>query len=208
MRYSISTFITAAAAFAALPAQAAILGGAVTGGTAGGVFVQLNPAPGFTVGNNNQQSPNLFAFNEVQNLTLAAAIGAIPAGTKVNSHYVFFDPQPNRSVIGGVTFDGAILAVYSSTAQLLATDALFGRPGVTYLNPAARGLEAGDTFGVVGNVLSVRWTASTPGDYVRVITLAAVPEPQAWAMLLLGFFATGSALRRTRKARVALSFAR
>ena len=139
MRITISTIITAAAAFAALPAQAGIVGGAVTGGTAGGSFVLLNPVPGFTVGNNNQQSPNLFAFNEMQNLTLAAASGAIPAGTKVNSHYVFVDPQPNRSVIGGVTFDGAILAVFSSTAQLLATDVQFGLAGVTISTPRRGG---------------------------------------------------------------------
>ena len=195
-----------AAALAALPAQAGVVSGNVTGGNAGGSFVELSPAPGFTVGNNNQQNPNLNAFDEVQNLTLAADVAGIMAGTRVSSHYVFFDPQPSRSIVGNVTFDGAILAVITATGDLLASDALFGRPGVTYLNPAARGLEAGDTFSVVGNTLGVNWTASSPGDYIRVLTAAAGPEPGIWAMLLFGFFATGSALRNSRKQRVKLAF--
>lgn len=37
--------------------------------------------------------------------------------------------------------------------------------------------------------------------------IAAVPEPSAWALLILGFGVTGGALRRSRKARVALAYA-
>lgn len=195
-------FIIAALAstLLAAPAHAAIVGGAVTGGTAGGTFIQITPAPGFTVGNNNQQDPNLYAFNEVQNHTLTTAIGSIAAGTVVSSHYVFFDPAPSRSVIGGVTFDSAILAIITATGDLLASDPELGLSWVNYLNPAARGLEQGDTVSITGNTMSLRWTASTPGDYVRVITVGAVPEPQTWAMMLLGFFGLGTAIRRARRA--------
>lgn len=207
MQFRKISVILCAAALAAAPVKAEVVSGAVTGGTAGGTFVKLNPSPGFTVGNNNQQNPNLFAFDEIQNLTLMADFAGILAGTKVNSHYVFFDPQPSRSMIGNVTFDGDILAVITKTADLFATDSLFGRAGVTYLNPNARGLENDDTFSFAGNALGVDWTASTPGDYIRIITAAAVPEPGTWAMLLLGFFASGSALRRARKQRAKVVFA-
>lgn len=36
---------------------------------------------------------------------------------------------------------------------------------------------------------------------------AVVPEPSAWALLILGFGAVGAALRRSRKVRAALSYA-
>ena len=39
------------------------------------------------------------------------------------------------------------------------------------------------------------------------ILAAAVPEPSAWALLILGFGVTGGALRANRKRRVALTFA-
>jgi hypothetical protein len=94
----------------ALPATATSIGGSVTGGTAlnaGGVFVKLTIplANAFglpdSVGNDNFQSPNLFEFDEDQNILLTAPLtvnvgsSPIPAGTIVASHYVFFDPGPS-----------------------------------------------------------------------------------------------------------------
>jgi hypothetical protein len=64
-------------------ARADVIDGTVTGGTAktvGGRFVLLNPplfnlfGPVDSVGNDNFQSPNLFAFNEAQNVTLTSAL--------------------------------------------------------------------------------------------------------------------------------------
>ncbi|HEY4043358.1 MAG TPA: hypothetical protein VGM32_16135, partial [Rhodopila sp.] len=104
----------------AAPAHATIIGGTVTGGsaqTAGGVFVKLtvplaNPfGPPDSVGNDNFQSPNLFGFDEDQNIILTAPLtvdvgsSPLPAGTEVASHYVFFDPGPTEHVIGTVNFD-------------------------------------------------------------------------------------------------------
>ena len=88
-----------------IPATAEIIGGTVTGGTAlvaGGTFVKLsvplsNPfGPPNSVGNDTFQSPNLFGFDEDQNILLAAPLtvdvgsSPIPAGTLVASHYIFF----------------------------------------------------------------------------------------------------------------------
>lgn len=189
------------AALASGAANAAIVTGDVTGGSSGGAFVELNPtvASPLTVGNDNFNDPNLYAFNERQNVTLTSAIGGIAAGTIVSSHYVFFDPvnRPASTVIGNVTFDGTILAVLTSTSALAATDALFSAPNVTYLNPTNRGLEGADALSFANQTVSVDFRATTPGDYVRVIT-AAVPEPATWAMMLLGFFGIGFAMRRDR----------
>ena len=195
------------------PASAAVVSGALTGGSAftnGGSF-QFLATPPAIVGNDNQQSNNLFAFNEKANAALLVNItpdfgSALLAGQKFNSHFVFFDPDPFAAWHwSSVTFDAPILAVLAVTAKMNASDASFGLPSVTYLTPAARGLETNtDRFSVSGNTLSLDWTASDPGDYIRVLT-APVPEPATWAMMLLGFGVVGGAMRRRQK--VSVSFA-
>ncbi|MFN0130451.1 MAG: hypothetical protein ACKV19_27630 [Verrucomicrobiales bacterium] len=203
-------------------ASGIIVSGVVSGGqsfTQGGTFIQL--APGFTesnpdntVGNNTFQDPNLYGFNEDQNVQVAGVPlsvnilastglpGSLPVGTTVASHYIFFDPEGGTSQIGSVTFDADILAVVSSTGNLLASDYL-ANTGVTYLNPNARGLEQGDSATIDGidpKKLNVRWTASTPGDYVRVLTKFSpgAPVPEAGATLIL-LVLSGGALLGARK---------
>jgi hypothetical protein len=174
------------------PASADIIGGSVTGGsahTAGGIFVKLTPplpnpfGPPDSVGNDNFQSPNLFAFDETQHFVLTAPLvedvgnNPLPAGTAVASHYVFFDPGPTQNVIGTVNFDAAVLAVITSDTNLTSSDVL-AATGVNYLNPSSRGLEAGDAVTISGpQQILVSVTASSPGDYVRVLT-AIPPGPQ------------------------------
>ncbi len=72
------------------PAVAEIISGAVTGGTAltaGGTFVKLTPplpnlfGPPDSVGNDDFQSPNLYGFDEDQNIligTLEPCLGWMP----------------------------------------------------------------------------------------------------------------------------------
>jgi len=214
--------VIALAVFAtSIPATAEIIGGSVTGGTAfnaGGVFVKLsvplsNPfgAPN-SVGNDTFQSPNLFGFDEDQNILLAAPLtvdvgsSPIPAGTLVASHYIFFDPGPSQHVIGTVDFDADVLAIMTSTATLAASDFL-ANTGVNYLNPGARGLEPGDSVTISGPKQILFDTfASSPGDYVRVLTefsptAAAVPEPGSLLLLGSGLLALAFLLRSRNSAR-------
>ncbi|MGI9240409.1 MAG: VPDSG-CTERM sorting domain-containing protein [Verrucomicrobiales bacterium] len=165
-----------------LPSQAAVTGGSVTLG--GGDFVLLSSFTG-SVGRNNFNDLNLYAFDEIQNLDSGAGgidvnLGSVPANTTVASHYVFFDPRRSSRQIGWVEFDGDILGVATDRANLAASDQLFDHAGVNYLNHRLRGLESRrDTVtigsGVQSNRLFVNWRASSPGDYVRVFT--AVPSP-------------------------------
>lgn len=217
---SLLSIVAAAAAFANIRTDATVIGGAVTGGDSlalGGTFNKLAPplanphgAPN-SVGNNTFQDPNLYAFDEDQNVFIGpgdlsvdqlagGGPGVLAAGTEVASHYVFFDPQNVRSQRGYVDFDADILAVITSTDFLLASDYL-ANTGINYLNPSARGLEAGDSAtidGVLKNRLVVDWNASTPGDYVRVLTKhsPAVPDSGMTLRLLAGSLGLLACVRR------------
>jgi hypothetical protein len=139
------------------------------------------------VGNNTFQSPNLFGFDEDQNILLAAPLtvdvgtSPIPAGTVVASHYIFFDPGPSQHVIGTVNFDSDVLAIITGTANLAASDFL-ANTGVNYLNPNNRGLEAGDSITISGprqilsRACSSAWGLRSRPD--RILPEAAVPEPE------------------------------
>ena len=199
------------------PVTATIISGAVTGGTAlaaGGTFVKLTPplpnpfGPPNSVGDDNFQSPNLFGFDEDQNILLAAPLvvdvgsSPIPAGTIVASHYIFFDPGPSLHMIGTVDFDSDILAIITSTGTLAASDFL-ANTGVNYLNPGLRGLEAGDSVTISGpRQILFDTVASTPGDYVRVLTKfspAAVPEPGSAGLLGSALAALATVMYRRKR---------
>jgi hypothetical protein len=201
----------------AVPAGATIIAGTVTGGsaaTAGGVFVKLTPplpnpfGPANSVGNDTFQSPNLYGFDEDQNILLAALLNVdvgttpIPAGSTVASHYIFFDPGPGQSIIGTVDFDSDVLAIITSTGNLAASDFL-ANTGVNYLNPGLRGLEPGDSVTISGpRQILFDTTASTPGDYVRVLTTfspGAVPEPGGASLMAIGLAGGFLMIRRRRR---------
>ena len=173
---------------------ATITGGSVTGGTAftaGGVFEDLSPPPLLnpfcapnSVGANCHQSPNLFGFNEDQNILLTAPLAVddidgdgevddgaeLPKDSTVASHYIFFDPGPSQRVIGCVEFDALVVATIFLTDNLADSDFL-ANTGVNYLNPGLRGFEQPpDIATFSGNQVCVDFTASSPGDYFRVLT--------------------------------------
>jgi len=173
---------------------AVVTSGDVTGGssfTAGGIFDLVTiPIPGpngfclpNSVGDNCQQTHDLWAFDEDQNIDLSAPLtvddstgdgipnGAIlPIGTMVASHYVYYDPQPRSSkIVGCVQFDSPVVATIFSTSRLAASDFL-ANTGVTYLNPNARGFEGPDIATFSGSEVCVSLRAGSPGDYFRVLT--------------------------------------
>ena len=188
----------------ALPAGATIIGGAVTGGSAlgaGGVFQKLilpfvSIPTNNTIGDDNQQSPNLFSFDEEQNIVISSTIqvniGTNPvAGDIVASHYIGFDPDGGLTQTGYIDFDADIYGVATSRVNLDDSDFL-ANTGVTYLSDSLRGLEGGDIVTIDptnSKRLLVNWFASSLGDYIRVFTqfsAAAVPVPPVAGFLLLG----------------------
>jgi len=198
-------------------ANGTIIGGSVTSGS--GTFVKLVPGftdsdPDNTVGDDTFQNTNLYAFDEDQNVTVQGSAlnvnflastgtsGSLPIGTVVASHYIFFDPAGLASQEGTVEFDSDVLALITSTGNLLDSDYL-ANTGVTYLNPALRGLEAGDSVVVsAARQISVDWAARTPGDYVRVLTTFSpggdgqVPSPTTLILLTTGLAGIGFKRRK------------
>ena len=168
----------------AIPVSATVIAGGVLAESPlpAGKFIKLavplrNPyGPANSVGENTFDNPNLYAFDEDQNILLKNDLSTdvgknpIPAGKVVASHYVFFDPGPGTEIFGIVEFDSPVLAIITSTDKLAASDFL-ANTGVHYLNPGARGLEPGDSVSITGpNQITFHTQASNPGDYVRVLT--------------------------------------
>ena len=215
MRKQIAVVAAIAAGVTVSSTQASIVGGTVTGESgvidAGGTFVFLTPGiffpsnPANTVGDNNFQTPNLYGFDEDQNIILPGDIdvdigpsGGLAAGTVVASHYVFFDPASTSTLTGTVTFDSDVLAILTRTSTMAATDFL-ANTGVNYLNDGLRGLEGGDSVSISASdprTIEIDFTAGSPGDYIRVLTAESpVPEPNSIAAA----FACGGLLLRRRR---------
>lgn len=198
------------AAFLACALAAGASQAAISGGSANFVELSGSSLPA-AVGNNRiNVNSTLFGFDEgIVTLTsdLAFAGGTIAAGTRVESHLVFFDPRnKNDSVSASVSFEQAIIGFITTKTDLLATNSLFGLASVRYRSGGALGLEGGDAVSIAaanGNQLILNLTekANNPvGDYMRVFTLAPVtapvPEPSTYAMFLAGILCMGLLSRR------------
>lgn len=171
--------VTATLMMLTVPAEALVIGGQIMRQNGQGTFVHLDTGTGFSVGYDNFDTDNLYAFDEDQNIVLDHPIrvdiggvkGHIDAGETVASHYVFFDSLSGIH-IGYVDFDAPILGIAAFQDTMAATDFL-ANTAVTYISPELRGLEQGDYVWVDKedpNRLWVYWAGSSPGDYIRVFT--------------------------------------
>jgi hypothetical protein len=176
----------AALLLAAASAQAADPTAAIT--TAGITFEEYSsPMP---VGQGQVDTSKLFFIDEL-------------TGPLGKAWYIFFDPQGPGDVVATVTFESAITGVFIIRADLDASNALYGNPGINYGTSLLIGLEArSDAISWVGNVLTIDWHAIDPGDHVRVFTepVTQVPEPEIYALMTAGLLGVGFITRRRRRA--------
>lgn len=223
MRKLVLSLVLAGATMTASAAQATF----VSLGTCSGAFdcfVTTTPP------NPIAENPNdgiLLAWNEVQNFELTqdlrvdrvfdtnasfveALTGGdflIKAGTIVSSHYLQWDPGNNSSssVNTTIALDSQVFAFITADTNLFNSDFL-GLPGLDYADFGLRGLESGDTTAFNGTDVDINWTASSPGDWTRLITafspggVTPVPIPAAAPMLGLGLAALALVKRRRRRA--------
>ncbi len=193
-----------------------------------GVAAAIITAPG-DVTDDAASNKAIQAFNEIIGYILLADLDVdggtdIAAGTRVDSHMIFLNSGPgndNTLIEHGAggnqnaasfTFDGMILGVMSDSTGLLEVNSssFLGAPGTTYPIAAfaARGLEgnafpgtANDWYSFALSTINLGMRVTEPGDWIRVVTVSAVPVPAA-----LPLFGTGLGIlgflgwRRRRKA--------
>jgi len=213
MRTSIALIITTTSLLMSIGANATLTD--IIGCTGANSCVITTTPP-----NPIQSNPNdgiLLAWDEVQNLTLTAPLRVdrvfdetasfisdagngdfyIAAGTVISSHYLQWDPGngSSSSVQATIKLDSQVFAFITATQNLFDSDAALGLPGLDYNDFGLRGLEAGDTTLFNGPNTDIDWTASSPGDWTRLITAyspgAEVPIPASFLLFgsgLLGFF--------------------
>ncbi|MBT3201379.1 MAG: prepilin-type N-terminal cleavage/methylation domain-containing protein [Phycisphaerales bacterium] len=165
-----------------------------------GSISELNPIPESVVPNHGKQSNSeIFGFQEQEGYVLPAPLsvditkpggygrsrgsyssssGTIAAGTPVDSYYLIYDPSSSGHVRNGtITVSTPIIGVIVQTKTLDKTDSIIGRKGITYpRNQHARGFESNaEEIELSDDMLTLRivnFSASFPGEHVRIITEA------------------------------------
>ena len=205
--------------FAGFGSQASITAAAGTGN-----ILSAGSGVGYTADFFGDATLVVHGWDEKQSFTLSANLavditttgsfaspasltpGFIPADTLVNSHSFYFDPATGGSTVAGFQFDGTIIGVIlddmaTPTDPFVASDFLIPAsvpaaniPGGHFNN---RGLELGantDHLTVSANTLTLFLSAGSPGDQVRVLTLA--PEPGIAAFSFIAIITSLVARRR------------
>ena len=96
----------------------------------------------------------------------------IRAGTVVSSYYLQWDPlHPRGRVSATLQFDDTVAAAITEDHELFATDPVLGLPTLDYADFTLRGLEPEDEITFDGTRVDIVLRASSPGDWVRLITL-------------------------------------
>lgn len=185
--------------------SAAIVEGLVTGGTSGGSFQLISPPA--AIGPDSLESPDVFAFDELQDVVLTESLQIGPnrvagPGSVISSHYIAFDPAAGATVAAYIEFDDRISAIIRSSTLDTTTD-LIGIDSTTYTYVPEINTENTDVLMVDPNNpnrLNIRLAANSPGDHFRIFTGRIEPEPvpEPTSILLLAATTISLAFRQRR----------
>ncbi|RYH07223.1 hypothetical protein [Tropicimonas sp. IMCC6043] len=192
--------------------SAVLLGGAANATIVGvGGAGQIFDATGLTAVTNATpgSNTNILGFDEAQGVLVATDLfvdgGFNLNGLLVDSHMIFLNRESGTSLLelsASFSFSGDILGVMTSIdgSLLQASDGILGLAGVTYDNFSNRGFESGDTVNFAGSSLDTFMRVTQPGDWMRVVTVSAVPVPAGAVLLPTALALLGAASRRRRRA--------
>lgn len=117
--------------------------------------------------------------------TLNLSPSVIPAGKRVSSYYIHFDPvgkeNTERVATGSVTFDEEVIGLILTTEKLLDSNEIAGSPTTQYPGGQAQDVELtkGTRLSLSADKRTVSFTlrATTHADNIRVITEADAEVP-------------------------------
>lgn len=196
-------------------AQASIVSavGGVSTGPGGGAGPAIIAAPADAT-QNGVTNMGQQGFDERQGVLLLNDLevdgGFISAGTRVDSHMIFFNTlgrvgSTHLDVLW--EFSGKILGVMSNprgTIEIASTPIL-GLAGTLYPDAPfnTRGMDYNtiDGYQIVSPFeLSVDMRVTDPGDWIRVVTATPVPVPAAGLLFMTALAGFGLVARRRRRA--------
>jgi hypothetical protein len=191
--------------------------------TVSGSAIELDPPP-LAVNNNPPpgDDDNILWFKEASNVTVSSAVTGL-GGTSIGvgdvvDVYMMFLNRDSRTSSGTAdtatatfTFTTQILGIFGQQngSDLVLTDGL--SQTTTYSNFSSRGIEIGNngTFSAGGgddlithvlgsNEVGLFLRVTQPGDWVRVVTVSAVPVPAALPLMLVGLGGLAFVARRRK----------
>lgn len=127
--------------------------------------------------------------------TTTAALGSAYAITALSNTASFFTGNLGRAITGGFTIDGANYAYDPAAGNLLLDIVVTGQDNIRnngqgYFQADYTGTQTSRAVDTGNGVFS------GGGALVTGFSFAVVPEPQSWALLIVGFGLVGVAARR------------
>lgn len=166
-------------------------------------FGSLNPSQP-----NNPISLNIYAGETLTGTSLYSTSFTLPSSINSRTPTWFDVALPDLAITNGSVYS-LVLATGSSSRNAIAVG-----PGFNVQTGQFTGGDAYTGGRAFASQALYSNCPNTPGSICDLnfrvtgdVLAGAVPEPGSWALLILGFAVIGGALRASRKARVALTFA-
>lgn len=177
-------------------------------------FTDTLTSVGFQFGSLNPQQANtpitlnVFAGETLTGASLFSTSFTLPSSINTRTPTWFDVMVPDLAITNGAIYS-LVLTTGSSARNAVAVG-----PGFNVSNGQFTSGDAYSGGRAFANTALYSNCPNTPSSICDLnfrvtgnVLAAAVPEPSAWALLILGFGITGSALRGSRKRRAALTFA-